>query len=471
MEAAKMPEIYDVAVIGGGPAGYVAAIKAAQLGGRVVLFEKDVVGGTCLNRGCIPTKTLVKTGEILESVRRGEKRGICSAAPLSVDMSRAVDYKNGVVKRLTGGVAGLLKSWDIRVVKGEAEMAGEDAVLCGGEIYRAKSTLLCGGSAPAGLPIPGAGGPRVLTSDEILDLREMPKRLSIIGGGVIGCEIATAFACFGCRVTVVEMAERLLPTMDAELSEVMKKSLEGLGVAVLLSQSVKEIREDATVVLSDGEAAGDSVLLATGRSANLTCLGVLRERIRVEKGKVVVDEHMRTTVPHIYAPGDINGRSMLAHAAFKMGETAAANAMGQNHVCDLDLVPGCVYTLPEVASVGLAEEEALERYGKEAVAVGRFPFAANGRALANGEPEGFVKVIADKRYGELLGVHIAGPSATETIAAAAALMAAEVPVGEAAEMIFAHPTCSEAFMEACADALGMCIHLPQKPPAMIGKST
>ncbi len=457
---------YDVAVIGGGPAGYVSAIKAAQLGGKVILFEKDVVGGTCLNRGCIPTKTFVKTAESIETIKHAAQRGILNDPKTSVNMPKVVEYKNGVVKKLTGGVAVLLKSNGVDVVYGTAKMVNETTISCGDKTYTAKSTLLCGGSKAGIIPIPGVENPNVLTSDGILDIQELPGRLCIIGGGVIGCEVATAFAGFGSQVTIVELADRLVPNMDAELSALMKKSLEKLGIKVLLGKKVEKIADQGgkPAVVASGEApiVCDKILLSIGRVADLECLGSLAEKIKVERGKVVVDAQMRTSIPNIYAPGDINGLSMLAHAAFKMGETAAANALGHSERCDLSLVPGCVYTLPEAASVGLTEAQAVEKYGKANIAVGRFPFGANGRALASGEPDGFVKVIIEKKYGEMLGVHIFGAVAAEMIAEPASLMAMEITVHEVANIIHAHPTYSEAFMEACADALGNCIHLPKK---------
>ncbi|NLT12861.1 MAG: dihydrolipoyl dehydrogenase [Clostridiales bacterium] len=456
---------YDVAVIGGGPAGYVAAIRAAQLGGDVVLFERNTVGGTCLNRGCIPTKNYLKTAEIIHDIRRAAIRGVINDPTVSVDMEKVVDCKEKAVRQLTGGVKSLLRSQGVKVVKGEATLSGEHTVDCAGESYQAKSIVLCGGSDVARIPIPGIDNANVLTSTEMLALSQLPQRLTVIGGGVIGCELACAFQAFGSQVSVVDIADRLLPMMDAELSAALAKSLEQQGIQLYLSQQVSAIiagQEQTTLVCENGlRLDGDKILLSVGRGADLSCLGAMVDRIYTRHGKVIADRAMRTNIPHIYAAGDINGQLMLAHAASKMGEIAAENAMGKASTCDLSAVPSCVYTMPQVASVGMTEEEAIRAYGRDAISVGRFPLSANGRSVASGEPEGFVKVVVLDRYDELCGVHICGAHAAEMIAEPAALMATEITCEEAASIIHAHPSLSEAFMEACNDALGHCIHLPK----------
>ena len=456
---------YDIAVIGGGPAGYVAAIRAAQLGAKVVIFERDVMGGTCLNRGCIPTKTYMKTAESIQTIRHAGARGIkVDAASLSVDMPAIVKYKNGVVKKLTDGVAALIRSNKIDSVKGEASMEDETHISCNGQLYEAKRIILCGGSVAGIIPIPGVEQKNVITSDDILELTEVPKRLAIIGGGIIGCEIAVAFAAFGSKVTIVEALDKVAATLDGEVSNAVAKALKAAGVELITSAKVEKIEENGglPVLVVSGKAPieADKVLLSIGRFADLSCLGKLKEKMKVERNKVVTDDYMRTNIPNIYAAGDlVFGRVMLAHAAFKMGEVAAANALGHNERVNLHYVPGCLYTLPEAASVGLTEEQAKEKYD---VAVGKFYFAANGRAIASGETEGFVKVLVDKQYGEILGVHMVGGLATEMITEAAALMAMEITAEEVANIIHPHPTFSEAFLEAVTDALGRCIHHPAK---------
>ena len=457
--------IYDVAVIGGGPAGYVAAIRAAQLGGKVILFEKGTVGGTCLNRGCIPTKTYIKTAEYIHTIRHAQDRGInLDTSALSVDMPKVVSYKNGVVKKLTTGVASLLKSNKIDVIKGEASMDDATHIACAGEVYETKNTILCGGSVAGSIPIPGIEQENVINSDAILDMTEIPERLAIIGGGIIGCELATAFAAFGSKVTVVEALDKIAATLDGELSIAIARSLKAAGVQLLTGAKVQRIENNAgkPILVVEGKAPieADKVLLSIGRFADIACLGKLKDQIKTERGKIVTDDGMHTNLPNIYAAGDlVFGRPMLAHAAFKMGEVAAANALGHSETINLNYVPSCLYTIPEAASVGLTEEQAKE---KGDILVGKFYFLGNGRALASGETAGFVKVIVGKQYGELLGVHIVGSIATELITEAAVLMAAEITAEEAASMVHPHPTFSEAFVEAVADALGRCIHLPAK---------
>lgn len=460
----KGEDEFDVVVIGGGPAGYVAAIRAAQVGGKVAVVEKSELGGTCLNRGCIPTKTFLKNAEIIEGIEMSSKRGIIlENEKFTVDMPKVVSLKNEIVKTLTNGVQGLLKSNSIKIFKGVGKInKDKDVVINGEKVLRTNKIILAGGSKVGSVNIPGIESKRVLTSDDILDLKELPKSLAVIGGGVVGVELGQAYLSFGSEVTVIEMMDRIVPGVDREASETLRKALEKKGMKILTSSKIKEIIDEGDklrIKLEDKEdVVAEKALLSIGRVPDLEAVGELD--LEMERGKIKVDKYMETSVKGVYAPGDINGIKMLAHAAFRMGEVAAENAILGNHrEIKLETTPSAIYTIPEVGMVGLTEEEAKEKYD---INVGKFAFVGNGRALASGDTTGFVKVIADKKYGEILGVHIVGQSAAEIINEASSLMAMEITVDEVIKTIHGHPTFSEALFEACADVLGEAIHLPKK---------
>ena len=464
VKSEKGEDEFDVVVIGGGPAGYVAAIRAAQVGGKVAVVEKSELGGTCLNRGCIPTKTFLKNTEIIEGIEMSSKRGIIlENEKFTVDMPKVVSLKNEIVKTLTNGVQGLLKSNSIKIFKGVGKInKDKDVVINGEEVLRTNKIILAGGSKVGSVNIPGIESKRVLTSDDILDLKELPKSLAVIGGGVVGVELGQAYLSFGSEVTVIEMMDRIVPGVDREASETLRKALEKKGMKILTSSKIKEIIDEGDklrIKLEDKEdVVAEKALLSIGRVPDLEAVGELD--LEMERGKIKVDKYMETSVEGVYAPGDINGIKMLAHAAFRMGEVAAENAILGNHrEIKLETTPSAIYTIPEVGMVGLTEEEAKEKYD---INVGKFAFIGNGRALASGDTTGFVKVIADKKYGEILGVHIVGQSAAEIINEASSLMAMEITVDEVIKTIHGHPTFSEALFEACADVLGEAIHLPKK---------
>ncbi|NLY24018.1 MAG: dihydrolipoyl dehydrogenase [Bacteroidales bacterium] len=461
----RLEDNYQVVVIGGGPAGYVAAIRAAQLGARVAIVEKGTFGGTCLNVGCIPTKTYLKNAEIIEHIHAAASRGIIiDSSMIRVDMEKVQEYKNGVVKKLTSGVVALLKSNGVDIYQGLGKInKNKDVVVNDSQIIKADKIILAGGSKASRINIPGIESEKVLTSDDLLAIKEVPETLAVIGGGVIGTEMGQSFAGLGSKVIIIEMMDRIVPTLDQEVSAELNRIIQKKGVKVITNARIAEIvdKGDKLEIRIDGKESviADKTLISIGRVPDLD--GVGEVKLETERGKIKVNAFMETSVPGIYAPGDVNGIKMLAHVAFRMGEVAAENAVKGNHrEVKLLSAPSVVYTSPEVAQVGLTEEQAREKY--EDIRIGRFSFAANGRALASGDAVGFVKVIADSRYGEVLGVHIIGPSAAEIITQASLIMEMEITVDEVVNTIYGHPTYSEALAEAFADVLGEAIHVPKK---------
>ena len=462
----RLEDSYHVVVIGGGPAGYVAAIRAAQLGARVAIVEKGVFGGTCLNVGCIPSKAYLKNVEILDHIKNAASRGIIIENPkISIDMEKVVAFKNGVVKKLTSGVEALLKSNGVDIYKGFGKInKNKDVVVDDTRIIKGDKIILAGGSKVFMINIPGIRNDKVLTSDDLLDIKEVPETLVVLGGGVIGAEMGLSFAGLGSKVIIVEMMDQIVSMFDKDVTDELTRSIKKRGIEVVTSAKITEVvdKGDKLEIRIEGKDSviADKALLAIGRVPDLEAVGEVK--FETERGRIKVDQYMETSVKGIYAPGDINGIKMLAHVAFRMGEVAADNAVKGNHrQVKLLSAPSVVYTLPEVAMVGLTEAQAREKYGDD-IRIGRFNFSANGRALASGEAEGFVKVIADNRYGEVLGVHILGPSAAELITQASLIMEMEITVDEVVNTIYGHPTYSEAIFEAFADVLGEAVHIIPK---------
>ncbi|MCB4943781.1 dihydrolipoyl dehydrogenase [Streptococcus mutans] len=455
---------YDMIVVGGGPAGYYAAIRGAQLGGKVAIVEKSEFGGTCLNKGCIPTKTYLKNAEILDGIKIAAGRGINFASTnYTIDMDKTVAFKDTVVKTLTSGVQGLLKANKVTIFNGLGQVNPDKTVTVGSKTIKGHNIILATGSKVSRINIPGIDSPLVLTSDDILDLREIPKSLAVMGGGVVGIELGLVYASYGTEVTVIEMADRIIPAMDKEVSLELQKILSKKGMNIKTSVGVAEIVEannQLTLKLNDGsEVVAEKALLSIGRVPQLS--GLENLNLELERGRIKVDDYQETSISGIYAPGDVNGRKMLAHAAYRMGEVAAENAIwGNVRKANLKYTPAAVYTHPEVAMCGITEEQARQEYGN--VLVGKSSFSGNGRAIASNEAQGFVKVVADAKYHEILGVHIIGPAAAEMINEASTIMENELTVDELLRSIHGHPTFSEVMYEAFADVLGEAIHNPPK---------
>ena len=466
-----MEHSVDVCIIGTGPGGYIAAVRSAQLGMKVAVVEREELGGICLNRGCIPTKAMLRSAELLTTMRHSAEFGI-NADNITVDFAKVVERREKVVKQLTGGVGSLMRSYGVEVVRGTATFAERGKVKVSGATdatITAKNVIVATGSSPAKLPIPGGDGPGIIDSDGALALREIPKSLLIIGGGAIGCEWASVFSAFGTKVTVVEMMPTLLPVEDEEIGKTLARSLARQGVTVHTETKVNEIvvgddgLSTGVLTLKDGKeerVPAEKVLVGVGRRPNSAGLGLEAVGVNLDRrGFIEVDDRLRTSAGNIYAIGDVTGKQLLAHLAMHQGVAASEAIAGVGHPMDYKVVPGCTYTHPEVASVGLSEKKAIEQ-GFD-VQVGRFPFVANARALTHGETEGLVKVVADKKYGELLGVHIIGPTASELIPEAALGIRLESTLEDIAHTIHAHPTLSEAVGQAAWSALGGALDLPK----------
>jgi dihydrolipoamide dehydrogenase len=461
----------DVAVLGGGPGGYTAAIRAAQLGAKTVCVDREPeLGGTCLRIGCIPTKAWVQTAYALkEAEETFAKLGVKVGTP-ELDFAASNEWKAGVVKQLTQGVAGLFKANGVEWIKGSGRFSDANTIAVdGGEDLSFRQAIIATGSYPLRPPIDGIDSEKCVDSTGLLAQTEVPKRLVILGGGIIGCEFASIFRRFGSEVTIVEMLPALIPQEDADASKELAKQFKKRGIAVHLEtqcDKVEETHGELFAHFGGDTKACDLMLVATGRGPVVEDLGL--EEIGVEFDKktgIAADEHRRTTASHIYAVGDCAGYWQLAHTAFREGEVAAENAVGHDAVVDNRGVPRPIYTDPEIAAVGLTEAEAREQYGDDVV-TGSFPWAANGRALMQNETVGWVKSIHESRYGELLGIVMVGPHVTDLIEAGVVALDAEATVETVADGMAAHPTLSEAVKEAGLVALGRAIHVPNKKRAV-----
>jgi dihydrolipoyl dehydrogenase len=461
----------DVAVLGGGPGGYTAAIRAAQLGAKTVCIEQEPeLGGTCLRVGCIPTKAWVQTAFALKEAEESfGKFGVEVGSP-RLDLPTANVWKARVVEQMTGGVATLFKANGVEWVRGTGRFKDANTIAVDvAEDVTFTSAIVATGSYPMRPPIEGLDSPRCVDSTGLLAQDQVPQRLVVLGGGIIGCEFASIFQRFGSQVTIVEMLPRLIPMEDEDASAELAKQFGKRGIALQLEKQCTRVQDHGgslTVHFGEGETVdADLMLVSVGRAPLVEGLGLDEIGVQVDRrAGIATDEHRRTNVPHIFAVGDCAGYWQLAHTAFREGEVAAENATGHDAVVDARAVPRPIYTDPEIAGVGLTEAEAREQYGDD-VAVGRFPWVANARAVMQDATVGWVKSIHETRYGELLGVVMVGPHVTDLIEAGVVAIDAEATVETVADGIAPHPTLSEAIKEAGLVALGRPIHLPPRRKA------
>ncbi len=463
-----MPEaaIYDVVVIGAGPGGYVAAIRAAQRGARTALIEKEQLGGTCLNWGCIPTKCLIAGADLLDHLRHAADYGIKLTGSAKPDWTAMLARKDGLVANLRSGIAGLLKSNGVELIQGSARFVDRQRLAVatdqGERIVQAKATIIATGSdssRPGFVP----EADNILYSRQALANPKLPKSMIILGGGVIGSEFACLYARLGVEVTLVEMLPEILPMVDRDVARVVRQAMKKLGVEVHCGQPLAAIASDGRRVtgqVGDQQVAAEQMLVCIGRRPYADGLDLGAAGLRPDaKGLLAVDERCRTAVPGLYAIGDLAGTLQYAHRASAMGMVAANNATGLKDKHSDALVPGCIFTVPEIGTVGLSENQAKAQ--NLAVKVGKFPFAALGKAQIHGATDGFYKIVADSATDQILGVQIVGPQATDLIAEAATAMHLEITATELGRASHAHPTLAEAAMEAAHAVHDRCIHLPK----------
>ena len=446
--------MFDLIIIGGGPAGYVAAERAGHKGLSVILFEKKAMGGVCLNEGCIPTKTMLYSAKTYENALHGDKYGVYGDN-IRFDYAKIVNRKNKVVRKLVAGVESKMKMHHVTVVKGEATIVGRSPkgveVTCGGETYLGTNLLICTGSEAFVPPIPGLAeaGDIILTNREILDLKEQPTSLVVIGGGVIGMEFASFFNSLGTKVTIVEMLPEILGNNDFEISAMLRDIYSKKGIEYKLNAKVVKIDGNKVIFEKDGKTEiieGEKILVSVGRRAITKGFGLENLNVELFKGGIKVDEKMRTNVPNVFAAGDVTGFSLLAHTASREGEVVVNNLTGHDDKMRYNAIPGVVYTNPEVASVGHTEESAKAEGIDYKVA--KLPMAYAGRFVAENEGgSGLCKVLVGAKYGEVIGVHLLGNPSSEIIYGACIVIEQEMTLAELQKVIFPHPTVSEIFKE------------------------
>ena len=468
-----------IAILGAGPGGYVAAIRAAQLGARVTVIENQALGGVCLNWGCIPSKALLSVVELGDKAKKAKDFGIQLGGPVTYDPAVMVARKNKVVSTLVKGIATLFKTWNIEHLEGTGELLDARTIRVtkpDGTETRvvADGVIIATGSSWPNLPLFPIDGTQIITSKQALDLSRIPVSLLIVGGGVEGCEFASLYSGLGTQVTLVELVPRLLPLEDEEISQMMERELKKRGVDIRTGVTVDQIVRQPDLVtahLRDGLSLNvEQVLVSVGRGFNSRGIGLEKAGVQVgTRGEIVVNERMETNVPGVYAIGDVVGKAMLAHVASAQGKVAVENFMGRPRTIDYDVIPTGIFTLPEIGRVGLTEQQARDRCvaaGKDpqqSVKVGRFRYGGLGKAQATGDIQGLLKVVADAESDRILGVHILGAHAADLVHEAALAMHLGATVSRVAEMIHAHPTLAEGLMEAMEDVHGHAIHLARKP--------
>ena len=452
---------YDVVIIGGGPGGYVAAIKAGQSGLKTALIEKEVVGGICLNHGCIPTKALLKSAKVYQQFLHAKSYGL-TVGNVGFDWQAILDRKNVVVKKLTTGVGFLLKKNGVDVYQGLGVVKDKNTVEVNKETLKTKNLILATGASPIVPPIPGLKEAYekgfAKTSRELLTIDNVPENLVIIGGGVIGVEFATVFSSFGSNVTIIEKLDGILPMMDEDIRTAYTKTLKKDGINIFTSAEVKAVEGTNVIYLVNGKeekVKADTILVSVGMRANSNGLEVLN--LKMNKASVETNDQLETSVKGVYAIGDLNGKYMLAHVASHEGLVAIENILGHKAKMDYSQVPNAVYGQPEIASIGKTEKQLKEE--KVEYVVSTFPIVGVGKAIADGEKDGFIKLIVGKKYKEILGAHIFSYNASDLIAELGVTMKLEGTAYEVADTIHAHPTLSEIVMEAAHGAVGKPIHI------------
>lgn len=460
-----MENQFQVAVVGGGPGGYVAAIASAQQGMKTVLIEQDSLGGTCLNEGCIPTKSLLHSAEVYSLAKEAEEFGVY-VQQVTFDYKKVWERKNAVVNRLVRGVEGLVRGNKVTFIRGRGIFRDKNTIEVQGEQVQKVTfdkAIIATGSFPAKIPIPGVDLPGVMDSGTFLAMDQLPKSVVIIGGGVIGIEFATILNAFGVDVSIVEMMPEILAGVDGEIAASMRDILTRKGVRFYLDAKVSHIKKDCGLSVSyvqnekEETEKGEIVILCTGRNPMSANLGLEQLGLKMERGFVLVDEYCCTNIPNIYAVGDVNGKVMLAHAASHQAMVAAYNCLGGNmKKADFSLIPSCVYTTPEIASVGLTEEMAKAK-GYSAK-VGKFDAVGNGKSLVIGDTRGFAKLVSDAETGEILGMQLFCSNATDMIGEGVAAIKLESTVQEIADAVHPHPTVNEMIMEAAHMSEGYCAH-------------